>query len=70
MLAAEALANALRQNVDIKDIFVDGQETKLLQYADDMTAVPRILGNLRIDYFRTTASLDHRIVPRCRPVEI
>ena len=39
VLAAEALAIALRQNVDIKDIFVDGQDTKLLQYADDMTAV-------------------------------
>ena len=38
MLAAEALAIAVQQNVDIKDIFVDGQETKLLQYADDMTA--------------------------------
>ena len=36
---AEALAIVGRQNVDIKGIFVDGQETKLLQYADDMTAV-------------------------------
>ena len=70
MLAAEALPIALRQNVDIKDIFVDGQDTKLLRYADDMTAVPRILGSLRIDYFRTTAPLDHLIVPRCRPEEI
>ena len=39
MLAAEALAIAVRQNVHIKGILVDGQETKLLQYADDMTAV-------------------------------
>ena len=29
-LAAEALAIAVRQNVDIKGIFVDGQETKLV----------------------------------------
>ena len=39
MLAAEALAITVRQNVDIKDIFVDGQETKLLQYGDEMNAV-------------------------------
>lgn len=39
VLAAEALAIAVRQNVHIKGILVDGQETKLLQYADDMTAV-------------------------------
>ena len=38
MLATEALAIAVRQNVDIKDI-VDVQETKLLQYAPDMAAV-------------------------------
>ena len=36
MLVAEVLAIVGRQNVDIKGIFVDGQETKLLQYADDM----------------------------------
>ena len=39
VLAAEALAIAVRQNVHIKGILVDGQETKLLQYADDITAV-------------------------------
>ena len=39
MLVAEALAIAVRQNVDIKGIFVDGRETKLLQHADDVTAV-------------------------------
>ena len=39
MLAAEALAIAVRQNAHIKGIFVDAQEAKLLQYADDMTAV-------------------------------
>lgn len=36
----EGLAIALRQNNEcIKGILVDGQETKLLQYADNMTAV-------------------------------
>ena len=39
VLEAEALAIAVRQNVHIKGILADGQETKLLQYADDMTAV-------------------------------
>jgi len=43
VLAAEALAIAVRQNVHIKGILVDGQETKLLQYADNMTAVLGIL---------------------------
>ena len=39
VLAAEALAIAVRQDVTIKGISVGGEETKLLQYADDMTAV-------------------------------
>ena len=39
VLAAEALAIAVRQNTEIKGIFIGEQETKLLQYADDMTAV-------------------------------
>jgi len=39
VLATEALAIAVRQNVDIKGIIVDVQETKLLQYAPDMAAV-------------------------------
>ena len=37
-LAAEVLAIAVRQNISIRDISIDGQETKLLQYADDTTA--------------------------------
>ena len=39
VLAAEALAIAVQQNVHIEGIFVDGQEAKLVQYAGDMTAV-------------------------------
>ena len=39
MLATEALAIAVRQNVDIKGIIADVQETKLLQYALDIAAV-------------------------------
>ena len=46
MLAADVLAITFRQNVNIKGIFVDGQETKLLQYADDMTA--NLLDSIRI----------------------
>ena len=61
-LAAEALAIAVRQNVHIKGILVDGQETKLLQYADDMTAVlsditsAQELFNL-LDSFRISSGL-------------
>ena len=62
VLAAEALTIAVRQNVDIKGIFADGQETKLPQYADDMTAVlsditsTQALFNL-LDSFRISSGL-------------
>ena len=39
LLAVEILAIAVRDNVEIKGIAVEQQETKLLQYADDTTAV-------------------------------
>ena len=39
VLAVEALAIAVRQDATIKGISVGGEETTLLQYADDMTAV-------------------------------
>ena len=39
VLAAEALAIVVRQDATIKGISVGGQETKLLQYANNTTAV-------------------------------
>ena len=39
LLAVETLAIAIRENSDIKGITIEGEETKLLQYADDTTAV-------------------------------
>ena len=38
VLAAEALAIAVQQNIAITGITIGKEETKLLQYADDMTA--------------------------------
>ena len=39
LLAVETLAIAVRENSGIKGITIEGEETKLLQYADDTTAV-------------------------------
>ncbi len=39
LLAVESLAIAVRENVEIKGIAIERQETKFLQYADDTTAV-------------------------------
>ena len=39
LLAVETLAIAIRENSDIKGITTEGEETKLLQYADDTTVV-------------------------------
>ena len=39
LLAVEILATVVRDNVEIKGIAIEQQETKLLQYADDTTAV-------------------------------
>ena len=39
IVAVETLAIAIRQNPDIKGISIGKEETKLLQYADDTTAV-------------------------------
>ena len=38
VLVVEVLAIAVRQNTSIRGISIDGQETKLLQYADDTKA--------------------------------
>ena len=37
-IAVETLAIAIRQNPDIKGIVIGQEETKVLQYADDITA--------------------------------
>ena len=39
VVAIESLALAIRNNPAIRGIMIDKEETKLLQYADDMTAV-------------------------------
>ncbi|KAL9982663.1 hypothetical protein ACROYT_G004734 [Oculina patagonica] len=39
ILVVETLAIAMRQNKSIKGIMIENEETKLLQYADDTTAV-------------------------------
>ena len=39
IVVVETLAIAIRQNPAIKGIFIGKEETKLLQYADDTTAV-------------------------------
>ena len=38
-LAIETLSIAIRQNSEIKGIFIGKEETTLLQYADDSTAI-------------------------------
>ena len=47
LLAVETLAIAIRANVEIKGIVINQEETKLLQYADDTTAV---LSDLESDH--------------------
>ena len=54
VLAVEAPAIAVRQDVTIKDISVGGEETKLLQYSDDMTAV---LADVSSSTFRFTGNI-------------
>ena len=39
ILAVESLVISIRQNVDIKGIKIGNHEAKLLQYADDTTAI-------------------------------
>ena len=62
VVVVETLAIAIRQNEAIKGISIDKEETKLLQYADDTTAVlsdrdsARALFNL-LDVFRKLSGL-------------
>ena len=39
IVVVETLAIAIRQSQDIKGISIENEETKILQYADDTTAV-------------------------------
>ena len=62
VVVVETLALAIRQNVAIKGISIGKEETKLLQYADDTTAVlsdrnsARALFNL-LEVFRKLSGL-------------
>ena len=47
VLAAEALAIAVRQNIAITGITIEKEETKLLQYADDITATLSDINSLQ-----------------------
>ena len=47
VLTAEALAIAVRQNIAITGSTVGKEETKLLQYADDMTATLSDINSLQ-----------------------
>ena len=62
VVAVETLAIAIRQNSDIKGIYIEEQETKLLQYADNTMAIladtnsPKVLFEL-LDRFRNISGL-------------
>ena len=47
MIAAEVLGIAVRQEKEIEGIQIGKKETKLLQYADDTTAVPSDINSAR-----------------------
>ena len=62
VVAVETLAIAIRQNSDIKGIFIEEQETKLLQYADDTTAILADTNSVKVlfellDRFRSISGL-------------
>ena len=62
ILAVETLEIAVRQNTAIKGISIGREETKLLQYADDMTAVLSDIDSAEVlfellDHFKTISGL-------------
>ena len=62
ILPIETLVIAVRQNTAIKGISIGQEETKLLQYADDMTAVLSDIDSAQVlfellDHFKTISGL-------------
>ena len=63
LLAVETLAIAIRENKEIKGIKIEQEETKLLQYADDITATLSDLNSARylfqqLEFFKTLSGLE------------
>ena len=61
-MAAEALAIAVWQNIAITGIIIGKEETKLLQYADDMTATLSDINSLQalldlLEVYKNTSGL-------------
>ena len=51
VVAVESLAIVIRKNPAIRGIMIGNEETKLLQYADDMTAVLSDVNSAQLSSF-------------------
>ena len=63
LLAVETLAIAIRENKEIKGVKIEQEETKLLQYVDDTTAVLSDLNSAQIlfqqlEFFKSLSGLE------------